>query len=179
MRSGVLFPAAAALLVLMAACGDDSTGPEQGEGGWQEITSQGITLRWRAEADSLELSMSAATTGWVGVGFDPTSQMEGANFLLGYVENGSVEMRDDWGTGSFSHASDTSLGGTSDLTVDGGTEDGGQTTLELTIPLDSGDQYDKPLTAGETYTVILASGADGADDFTSAHQVATSVSIEI
>jgi len=178
MRLTIAMMAAAAAL-LLAGCGDDSTGPEQGEEGWQTVTSQGITLEWRDMGDSLEVVLTAPTTGWVGVGFDPASQMEGANYLLGYVEDNVAEMRDDWGTGSFSHASDESLGGTSDLTVDGGSESEGETTLEFTIPLDSGDDYDKPLTPGETYTVILASGADGADDFVSAHQVATSVSIEI
>ncbi len=168
-----------AAMALLAGCGDDSTGPEQGEEGWQQVTSQGITLEWRDMGDSLEVVLSGGTTGWVGVGFDPDQQMSGANFLLGYVEGGAVEIRDDWGTGSFSHASDTLLGGTSDLTLDGGGEASGETTLEFTIPLSSGDEYDKPLVEGQTYTVILASGADGADDFVSPHQVATSVSIEI
>jgi hypothetical protein len=162
-----------------AGCGDDSTGPTQGEEGWQQITEQGITLEWRAQGDSLEVVLSAPTTGWVGVGFDPDQQMSGANFLLGYVSGGSAQVRDDWGTGSFSHASDLSLGGTSDVTLDGGTEDSGETTLQITIPLDSGDDYDRALAQGQTYTVILAYGPDGADDFSSAHQVAASVSIGI
>lgn len=173
--------AAAAVLgcVLLAGCGDDSTGPSQEEGGWQSVTSQGITLRWRAQADSLELEVSAATTGWVGVGFDPTQQMSEANFLLGYVSGGAVEVRDDWGTGSFSHASDVSLGGTSDVVVGGGSEEAGETEVKMTIPLDSGDSYDRPLAEGSEYTVILAIGADGADDFDSQHVAAASVSIDI
>ena len=179
MRFIVALMAAAAALALLAGCGDDSTGPEQGEEGWQTVTSQGITLEWRDMGDSLEVVLTAPTTGWVGVGFDPVSQMEGANFLLGFVEDNVAEMRDDWGTGSFSHASDESLGGTADLTVDGGSESEGETTLEFTIPLDSGDDYDKALTAGQSVTVILAHGPSGADNFSAQHQAAASVTIEI
>lgn len=174
-----LMVVAALTFCALGGCGEDSTGPTQGEEGWQEITSQGITFQWRVMGDSLEMVLSAPTTGWVGVGFDPTQQMEDANFLLGYYADGSVEARDDWGTGAFSHASDLSLGGTDDISVDGGDEAGGETTVEMTIPMDSGDSYDKSLVQGESYTIILAHGQDGADDFSSQHQVAASVSLEL
>ncbi|HPF32832.1 MAG TPA: DOMON domain-containing protein, partial [Candidatus Sabulitectum sp.] len=87
--------------------------------------------------------------------------------------------RDDWGWQTTSHRDDTLLGGTSDLTVDGGFESGGSTEIHFTIPLDSGDAYDKALSPGGTYPIILARSADGQDNFTAPHSLVTSASITI
>lgn len=147
---------------------------------WQELTVEGFVLRW-ATVSSTELAveLSGPTTGWVAVGFDPTSAMLDANIIIGYVASGVPSIRDDYGVASTSHAADTLLGGSHDLTIDGGTENGGVTEIMFTIPLDSGDQYDKPLSAGSTYPVILARSADGQDDFSAPHAVATTAEIEI
>lgn len=147
---------------------------------WQEITVEGFTLRWATVAgDNLAVELNAPTTGWVAVGFDPTQIMRNGNIIIGYVESKSVLIRDDWGTGSTSHASDISLGGTSDLTVDGGLESLGSTEIYFTIPLNSGDAFDKPLETGSTYNIILAMGANGADNFDSPHVAAATASITI
>lgn len=147
---------------------------------WQELTVDGFTLRWATlEGGNLGVELTGPTTGWVAVGFDPDQMMQGANLIIGYVESGTPSLRDDWGVATTSHASDVSLGGSDDVTVDGGSESGGETTIEFTIPLDSGDDYDKPLSPGSTYPVILARGPDGADDFTTYHAFVTSAEIEI
>ncbi len=167
------------ILILLTSCGEDATGPEQGEEGWQTVTAEGISFGWRVMGDSLEVELTGPTTGWVAAGFDPESMMNGSNLIIGYVSGGTVSVRDDWGTSQTQHESDVSLGGTDDVTVDGGSESDGETTIEFTIPLDSGDQYDRPLQEGDTYSVILAIGSDGADDFTSYHQTAAVVSLDI
>ena len=147
---------------------------------WQELTVDGFTLRWATlEGGNLGVELTGPTTGWVAVGFDPEMMMQGANLIIGYLESGTPSLRDDWGVATTSHASDVDLGGSDDVTVDGGSESGGETTIEFTIPLDSGDEYDKPLSPGNTYPVILARGPDGADDFTTYHEFVTSVEIEI
>ena len=61
----------------------------------------------------------------------------------------------------------------------GGSESQGVTTVSFRIPYDSGDQYDRILVEGATYTFIFAYGADGADDFTSAHVWAETASFEL
>jgi hypothetical protein len=148
--------------------------------GWQEISVSGILLRWSTQpGDMLSVELTGPTTGWVGVGFDPDSIMLGANFILGYVVSSATTLRDDYGWQTFSHRADTLLGGTSDVTLDGGSESGGETTIMFTIPLDSGDQYDKPLVPGDTYTVLLAYGPNGADDFSTQHAFATTAEIGI
>ena len=48
-----------------------------------------------------------------------------------------------------------------------GSEQGGVTVIEFKVPLDSGDEYDKPMVPGQTYRINLAMGA--ADDLNSYH----------
>ena len=62
-----------------------------------------------------------------------------------------------------------SLGGTDNVRGISGTEKDGKTTIVFALPLDSKDIHDKKFVKGDTYTVLLAYGKDGADDFTSMH----------
>jgi hypothetical protein len=148
--------------------------------GWQEITVSGFNLKWSTQPGNLlSVELTGPTTGWVGVGFDPDSIMLNANIILGYVVSTTTSIRDDWGWQPTSHRSDILMGGTDDVTIDGGSEAGGSTTIMFTIPLDSGDQYDVVLTPGNTYPIILARGPDGADDFGTPHEFATMAEIGI
>jgi hypothetical protein len=106
----------------------------------------------------------------VSVGFDPETQMKGANFVFGYVQDGTAFVQDMFGTkptGRASHPPDEELGGRNDVLEYAGREEGNVTTIEFKIPLDSGDQYDKPLSPGTTYAIILALGPS--DDLDSRH----------
>jgi hypothetical protein len=151
-----------------------------GAQGWQELVTGDFTLRWATmPGDSLAVELSAPTTGWVAVGFDPDSIMLGANIIIGYVVSGTPTLRDDYGWQVTGHRDDLLLGGTRDLTVDGATEAGGTTEIRFTIPLDSGDPYDKPLVPGSTYPIILAMGPNGADDFSTQHQAVAVAQISL
>jgi hypothetical protein len=148
--------------------------------GWQEIQHEGFTLRWATTgANELSVELSASTTGWVAVGFDPDSMMLGANIIIGYVSGSTAFLRDDYGSQPTSHRDDIVLGGTRNVTVDGGSESGGVTEIMFSIPMNSGDPYDKTLLAGSGYTVLLARGPAGADDFTTQHAFMTMTDIVI
>lgn len=147
---------------------------------WQEITVDGFTLRWATvESGNLAVQLNGPTTGWVAVGFDPSQMMLDANIIIGYVASGDVSIRDDWGWQTTSHRADTLLGGTHDVTIDNGFEEGGSTEIHFTIPLDSGDEYDKELQPGNTYNIILARSADGQDNFSAPHSVISTATITI
>jgi hypothetical protein len=105
--------------------------------------------------------------------------MQDANIIIGYVTNGSLNITDQYGTATTDHQLDTEIGGSNDIADASGSESNGRTELRFRIPLDSGDDADKPLTPGETYTVLLAHGPEDADDTTTYHQGRTSVEIEI
>jgi PKD repeat protein len=146
---------------------------------YKEVTRNNITLKWRTDAGNLHVILSAPTTGWVSVGFDAATAHKDANIIIGYVKNTDVYIQDNYGISMFGHASDISLGGTDDVTNPAGSEESNVTEISFTIPLDSGDPYDRPLVAGQTYTVILGYGPNGADNFTSKHAGDATVQIEI
>lgn len=144
---------------------------------YNEVTVEGITFQWMTDDEYLYGMVSAPTTGWVSVGFDPTNQMADANIIIGYVDGGMVSIRDDFGTSGTSHASDSSLGGTDDIMEPGGMEENGETMISFKIPLNSGDMYDSVLVPGNNYMIILAYGSG--DNFTGFHTLATSTDIDL
>jgi hypothetical protein len=130
----------------------------------------GVEFHWMNDGENLYAALAAQTSGWVSVGFDPENQMQGANFIFGYVQDGTPVVQDMFGTkpkGRGSHPPDEQLGGTDDILEFAGSEQGDLTVIEFRIPLDSGDEFDKPLSAGTTHTVILARGRS--DDSDSRH----------
>jgi hypothetical protein len=135
-----------------------------------QTETSGVTMYWASDDGFLYAALEAETQGWVAVGFDPQNRMEGANFVFGYVKDGVPHVEDMFGTkpaGLGSHPPDEELGGSNDILEYGGVEMGGVTVIEFKIPLDSGDAYDRPLSAGATYRVLLARGSG--DDLTSVH----------
>lgn len=152
-----------------------------GQSPWQTVSASGVTLKYRVNAPgtNLECDLSGTTTGWIAVGFNPTDVMRNGNILIGYVSGGTPQIRDDWGTTSTVHVSDTSLGGVSNVTLVSGSETGGVTSLVFNIPLSSGDQYDRAMAIGQSYPIILARGANGADNYTGMHSGAGFANISI
>lgn len=120
------------------------------------IEAGGFRVYWSNDANVLRMGLFSPGTGYVAIGLDPDRRMKGANFIIGTVRNGRVEIRDDYGIATLSHGSDLDNGGTNDILAYAGRELSGQTTLEFIIPLDSGDRLDKPLEPGETYEVLVA-----------------------
>ncbi len=128
----------------------------------------GIEVYWANDATYLRVGLVAPGTGYVAIGFDPVRQMEGANFIVGYVEDGKAYFRDDFGTELTAHMADVDRGSVENIVSSAGAQWADQTILEFIIPLDSGDVMDKPLVPGNTYTVLLAYH-DLQDGFTTRH----------
>jgi hypothetical protein len=151
--------------------GGTNTAPDGGTAPdiMKTVTSSSVTLSWLVRGDFLDVKLSAPTTGWVAVGWNPSNRMKDADIQVGFVSGGDVKIRDDFGTSQTRHESDESLGGKSNVINISGSESGGTTQLAFTIPLSSGDRYDTTLSGGQNVKVILAYGAQGADDFDSYH----------
>jgi len=128
----------------------------------------GFRVYWTNDAVVLRVGLFSPGTGYVAIGLDPDRRMQGANFIIGTVRNGLLEVRDDYGTGSVSHGPDIENGGDDNILAAAGRELNGQTTVEFVIPLDSGDRFDKPLEPGETYD-ILVSFHNTSDSFSTRH----------
>lgn len=127
-----------------------------------------VDFFWKLDGDRLLVRLSAVTTGWVGIGFNPVQKMKGANFILGMVDQGKVMVTDDFGSGSFNHRPDTSLEGKNNILNVAGREEKGVTEIAFSIPLDSGDSKDAILTPAGDTLILLAHGA-GQDSFRDIH----------
>ncbi len=100
------------------------------------------------------------------------------NYIIGYVKDGQAEVADHFGDKSTGHSADEKLGGTSDVTLVAGSEDGGMTTIEFTIPLDSGDKFDSVLAVDGDTVVLLAYGPDR-DSYKPRHRSKASKTINL
>lgn len=140
------------------------------EGEYDHVTDIGeVRLWWSNDADYIYLALRGRTEGWLAIGLDPENQMQGANFLIAAVDADGATLWDAYGQGAVgaTHPADEELGGTDDVVAYGASEADGVTVMEVQVPLDSGDAYDKALEPGQTYPVIVAVGSS--DDYNSGH----------
>ncbi len=127
-----------------------------------------MQFSWSIEGDKIHVKLSAKTTGWVGIGFDPEKAMSGANIIIGAVKNGKFKVEDHYGDRKRGHKNDEKLGGNNDVLNPSGSEKDGITVISFTLSLDSGDKYDKPVKASGKNLVMLSYGA-GKDSFKNRH----------
>ena len=142
-----------------------------------EVKDKKISFAWKVEGDRLAVKLTAETEGWVGIGFNPSKEMKDANFILAYVKDGETKIFDEFGDSENSHTLDEKLGGTSDVTLVGGTEVGGITTVEFTIPLKSTDKYDRVINVNGDTIVLLAYATR--DSFITKHTYRTALKVNL
>lgn len=133
-----------------------------------KLEAESMTFSWSINGDTISIELTAETTSWVGIGFDPENAMEGANIIIGAVKNGKAKIEDHYGDRKRNHSSDEKLGGTNDVIDPSGSEENGVTTLTFAIPLKTEDKYDKPIVTDAPMKVMLAHGK-GRDSFKSRH----------
>jgi hypothetical protein len=143
-----------------------------------KIEVETIVFEWKVDCDVIHIRLSAKTDGWVGIGFNPSEQMKDANFILGYVKDGDVNVSDHFGSADRQHEKDEKLGGTDDVTNISGKEVNGITQVCFTIPMHSKDSNDQALSADKETKVLLAYGA-GRDSFRARHQFRTALNVNL
>jgi hypothetical protein len=145
----------------------------------QTVTEDGgnMVVSWKIEGDNITFTMKAKTTGWVAVGFNPTTMMKDANILIGRVKKGKAKVEDHFGISSIKHKKDKRARGKSNVSNVSGSEENGWTTLSFTIPLDSKDKADQPLDPKAETTLLLAYGKK--DSFKDKHSFVKSLKVKL
>jgi DOMON domain len=143
-----------------------------------EIQVQRITFSWRVDGANLHIKLAAHTKGWVAIGFNPDIQMKGARFVLGYVINGKPVVSNQFGVDNNKHEPVEKLGEKSHVTLVGGKEEGGVTTMEFSIPLVQPDSKGKKIDPNVMTTVLLAYGPDF-DSFLMKHKFRIKLSVNL
>lgn len=137
-----------------------------------------MNFSWSINGDQLAGKVSGPTTGWVAVGFNPSNKMKDANIVIGYVKKGKVTIKDDFGSAATQHKTDKKIGGAENVTTVGGSEEGGVTTIEFTMPLNSGDDKDNVLDPNGDTVVILAYGTER-DSFRTKHKYHATLTVNL
>lgn len=136
-----------------------------------------FNLEFKIHEENLHVRMSGATTGWIAVGFEPTKMMKDANIIIGYVSENETILEDHFSHSFTSHKSDILLGGVNNVTLVDSLEEKDVTFIEFSIPLDSGDEFDKALIPGEEYKIIFAIGEK--DNLKTRHSFRDSIIIRL
>ncbi|MBB6480370.1 DOMON domain-containing protein [Spirochaeta isovalerica] len=126
------------------------------QSGYNKREQSGISFEWKIIGSQLQIRLSAPTEGWIAVGFNPSRMMKDADYKMAYVDGDVVVLEDHFGTGNISHKKDSDIGGTDDFQLISGSESNGTTTVEFTMPLNSGDEMDSVLSPGDEVKVLLA-----------------------
>jgi len=135
-----------------------------------ELEEERFIVFWKNDHEFLYMALKAKTTGWVAIGFEPTTRMKDADMIFGWVKDGQATLLDLYSTGSTGpHPPDEELGGTNDILEFEGTEEGGYTTIEFKRKMDTGDKYDKVLIPGQTLNFIWAMATS--DSFNRKHNI--------
>ena len=143
-----------------------------------KIAVENVVFEWKLASETIHIRLTAKTEGWVGIGFNPSTRMKDANFIIGYVKKGSVKVADHYGTTQRQHEKDTKLGGQMNISNIAGKEENGVTEINFSIPLNSEDPMDRPIWTDKDNTVLLAYGA-GRDSFRARHQFKTALKVNL
>lgn len=166
------FPAAVLIILLASQCfAQDIT--------YQHKIAVGqMTFEWSLEANLIHVKLSAKTSGWVGIGFNPAHAMKGANFILGYVQDGNVKMKNQFGDTDFHHTDYDKSGGEKDITNVSGKESNGVTEIAFTLPLKSENNPNNVIKPDQETAILLAYGPD-MKSFLIKHKYKTEVKVNL
>ncbi len=107
--------------------------------------------------------------------------MDGANIILGYVDDNTGEVRifDETGVGH-AHVLDEELGGRNNIVDYSGRQEAGRTVIEFSIPLKSQDGVDKDILPGTVIPVIVAfhKTADDRSTYHGSNYITLSATVE-
>jgi len=119
-------------------------------------------VHWTIKDDRIFFGLKAATTGYLGLGFDPSDQLLDIDIIYGRVTAGpTVEVLDTYSTTKTGPGTDdTSFGGTMDIENEDGSEAAGYTTIEFRRDRNTGDSNDYwfPTTGSLKVAWIIGAG---------------------
>jgi len=120
-------------------------------------------LYWNIVEDVIQIKITAKTLGWIGFGLSPEGTMVNSDVVIGWISDSGDSFFDDRFAVQYSEPIrdvDMSPAGednTNLLSI--GTSDG-WTTIEYSRLLNTHDEWDVPISAGET-TIVWAMGYEG------------------
>ena len=145
--------------------------------GDKEISKNKMNVSWRFEKGRIFFEMDAPTDGWVTVGFNTQSGTTGAYLLMGNIVNGKVNVVEHYTKSPGDYSPITELGAKSQVENIGGIEKSNHTLIKFSLPIKALSKYQKELSEGSEYTMIIAYSRE--DDFQHHSMMRTSTNVKL
>ncbi len=136
-----------------------------------------MTVSWKHEGNRVFFEMTAPTTGWVAIGFNPDEGITATYLLMGRVVNGEAELVEHYTLAPGNYKDIESLGDKVAVANVSGEESGNTSTIRFSLPVKTDGKYQKSLTTELKYTMLMAFSRD--DDFQHHSMMRTSTSIKL
>lgn len=143
----------------------------------KSVSKNEMKISWHYENDRIFFEMSAPTNGWVTVGFNTTSKIKGASLLMGNIVKGKPSVVEHYTLNLGNYKTINSLGEESQVKDIIGNENFNRTILKFSLPIKAKSEYQKDLSEGKEYTMIIAYSQE--DDFQHHSIMRTSVKITL
>jgi hypothetical protein len=130
-------------------------------------------IYWKVISENeIYFGINAKANGWISIGFDNTFMMSGADIKIANIKDGVVTIEDHFGNGPTKHELDDKQ----EIIEFAGKEEGQWTFIEFIMPVNSGDEKDKPIKIGQENKVIIAS-SNRTDEFWKKHDFRESLKL--
>lgn len=129
----------------------------------KSIVKNDMEVSWHYLGDRIHFTMSAPTAGWVTIGFNTSTSMTGAYLLMGRVRANKAEVLEHYTISPGNYKSFPELKTPSFIADVQGEQDSEKTTLKFSVPIKALNKYQKDLSKGLSYHLILAYSQE--DDF--------------
>ena len=129
----------------------------------KRILKNGMTIQWRYQNERVYFDVSAPTEGWLTIGFNENKGIVGAYLLMANVIGERAQVVEHYTMDQGKYLPIESLGMEPQVLDVDGSQTSGKTKVKFSIPIQKNNKYQKDLTKGSQYTLILAYSR--ADDF--------------
>ncbi|MEO0895681.1 MAG: DOMON domain-containing protein [Bacteroidota bacterium] len=138
---------------LLAACQDEHSLE-------QELSRYGMTVSWKKEEHGIRFHMKAPTKGWICIGFNDGKGMKDSWLLMARMMNGKAELVEHFTLKPGQYHPISDLGGQEEVREVVGHEEGNYTHFSFLLPFQPASTYQRELTTGKTYDMVMAYSRD-------------------
>ena len=136
-----------------------------------------MTVSWYFKNDRIYFEMSAPTDGWVTIGFNTKTGITGAYLLMGNVINNKVTLVEHYTKSPGNYSPISRFGANPQVENAEGIEQSRKTIIKFSLPTTSSSKYQKDLSEGKEYYMIMAYSQE--DDFQHHSIMRTSVNVKL
>ncbi|WP_248724155.1 DOMON domain-containing protein [Seonamhaeicola sp. ML3] len=143
----------------------------------KSITKNKMTVSWHFKNDRIHFEMAAPTSGWVTIGFNTKTGISGAYLLMGNVVKDKVNLVEYYTKSPGNYDPISKFGVNPQVENIEGKEQFRKTTIRFSLPTTSISKYQKDLSEGMKYYMIMAYSQE--DDFQHHSIMRTSVNVKL